>query len=404
MGRHPPPDNGNERYCRPIDYICKKIILEKYVYIIGTAWPFRGGIAAFNERLATAFQDSGFKVTIINFRLQYPAILFPGKTQMAGWTAPEHLDIRQEINSVNPLNWIIVGNRIRRERPSLVIFRYWLPFMGPAFGTIARLIRLNRTSRVIAIFDNIIPHERRIGDRLFTKYFIRPIQAFIAMSDTVFNDIKMFDEKKPRELCPHPLYDNFGEKLDKDEAKRHLGLDPKTRYSLFFGFIRDYKGLDLALRAFGDERLRNSDKKLLVAGEFYSDEKKYMELIRELGITGQVELRTDFIPDDEVKYYFSAADLVVQPYKTATQSGISQIAYHFNKPMIVTNVGGLPEIIPDGKAGFVVERESGAIAGAILRYYDENMEPVFETGMSEEKKKYSWESMVTAIERLWRQK
>jgi D-inositol-3-phosphate glycosyltransferase len=370
------------------------------VYIIGTAWPFRGGIAAFNERLAKAYQEAGFEVTIINFRLQYPAIFFPGKTQMADWSAPEHLNIRREINSVNPLNWIMVGNRIRRERPSLVIFRYWLPFMGPAFGTIARLIRLNRTTRVITIFDNIVPHERRIGDRLFTKYFIRPIQAFIAMSDAVFNDINKFDTKKPRELCPHPLYDNFGEKVDKAAAKRHLGLDPDTHYCMFFGFIRDYKGLDLALRAFGDERLKGSDKKLLVAGEFYSEEKKYMDLIGELDIAAQVELRTDFIPDDEVKYYFSAADLVVQPYKTATQSGISQIAYHFDKPMIVTNVGGLPEIVPDGKAGFVVERDSSAIAGAIRRYYDEKMETVFEAGMREEKKKYSWESMVAAIERL----
>ena len=378
----------------------KRALENRKIYLIGTAWPFRGGIAAFNERLATAYQEAGYEVTIINFRLQYPAIFFPGKTQMANWAGPEHLNIRREINSVNPLNWIIVGNRIRRERPSLVIFRYWLPFMGPAFGTIARLIRLNRTTRVITIFDNIVPHERRIGDRLFTNYFIRPIQAFIAMSDTVFNDIKKFDTKKPRELCPHPLYDNFGEKVDKDEAKSHLGLDPDTGYSLFFGFIRDYKGLDLALRAFGDERLRDSDKRLLVAGEFYSDEKYYLDIIKELDIAGQVVLRTDFIPDDEVKYYFSAADLVVQPYKTATQSGISQIAYHFDKPMIVTNVGGLPEIVPDGKSGFVVERDSSAIAGAIRRYYDEKMEPVFEAGMREEKKKYSWESMVSAIERL----
>ena len=370
------------------------------VYIIGTAWPFRGGIAAFNERLAKEYQKSGYEVTIINFSMQYPKIFFPGKTQMASWPAPEHLHIRQEINSVNPLNWIIAGNRIRRESPSLVIFRYWLPFMGPAFGTIARLIRLNRKTRVITIFDNIIPHERRIGDRLFTIYFIRPIQAFIAMSDTVFNDIKKFDTKKPRELCPHPLYDNFGEKVNKLEAKKHLGLDPGTRYSLFFGFIRDYKGLDLALRAFGDKRLKGSDKKLLVAGEFYSDENYYLDIIKALDNAGQVELRTEFIPDDEVKYYFSAADLVVQPYKTATQSGISQIAYHFNKPMIVTNVGGLPEIVPDGKVGFVVEKESREIAKAILRFYDEDLEAKFEAGIETEKKKYSWQAMVAAINKL----
>jgi glycosyltransferase involved in cell wall biosynthesis len=370
------------------------------VYIIGTAWPFRGGIAAFNERLATAYQESGYEVTIINFTLQYPKILFPGKTQMASWDAPNHLNISQQINSVNPFNWLRVGNRIRREKPGMVIFRYWLPFMGPGFGTIARLIRMNRTTRVITIFDNIIPHEKRIGDRLFTKYFIRPIQAFVAMSDTVFKDIEQFDTKKPRRLCPHPLYDNFGEKVDKVEAKKHLELDPGTDYALFFGFIRDYKGLDLAIKAFGEEELRGGKYKLLVAGEFYADETSYLNLIKELGIESQLELRTDFIPDDEVKYYFSAADLVVQPYKTATQSGISQIAYHFNKPMIVTNVGGLPEIVPDGQVGFVVERESHEIARAILRFYEEDLEGKFEAGIETEKKKYSWQAMVSAINEL----
>ena len=379
----------------------KQTELEKpTVYIIGTAWPFRGGIAAFNERLATEYQKNGYQVSIINFTLQYPKILFPGKTQMASWEAPDHLDIRQEINSINPFNWIKVGNRIRKDKPDLVLFRYWLPFMGPCFGTIARIIRMNRTTRILTIFDNIIPHEKRIGDRLFTRYFIRPIDAFIAMSDTVYKDIDKFNKTRPRKLCPHPLYDNFGEKVDKLQAKKHLGLDPEIDYSLFFGFIRNYKGLDLAIKAFAEEGLRGSEKKLLIAGEFYSDETYYQNLIKELGIASQLELRTEFIADDEVKYYFSAADIVVQPYKTATQSGISQIAYHFNKPMIVTNVGGLPEIVPDGKVGFVVERDSAAIAQAILRFYNNHLEEKFEEGIGVEKRKYSWETMVETIDLL----
>ncbi|MDA3822694.1 MAG: glycosyltransferase, partial [Bacteroidales bacterium] len=277
---------------------------------------------------------------------------------------------------------------------------YWLPFMGPCFGTIARRIRRNRNTRIVTILDNIIPHEKRIGDRLFTRYFIKPMQAFVAMSDSVLEDTKEFDVKKPRGFCPHPLFDNFGENVDKKTAKKELGLDLNTNYALFFGFIRDYKGLDLVLQAFGESVLKDSNIKLLVAGEFYSDEEKYLAIIKKLGIEDRVVLRTDFIPDNMVKYYFSAIDVVVQPYKTATQSGISQIAYHFNKPMIVTNVGGLPEIVPDGKVGFVVEKNGPAIAQAIRRDYDENLEETFTKGAEEEKQKYSWNRMVTTIDKL----
>ncbi|MFC2090236.1 glycosyltransferase family 4 protein [Bacteroidota bacterium] len=370
------------------------------VIIIGTSWPFRGGLAAYNERLAAEYLGNGYEVIIYTFTLQYPSFLFPGKTQMADWEAPENLDIRQKVNSINPLNWLKVGNEIRKEKPDLVLIKYWLPFMGPCFGTIARRIRKYRKARIITILDNIIPHEKRIGDKLFTRYFIKPVQAFVAMSDSVLDDTRKFDTLKPRAFCPHPLFDNFGEKIDKQKAKEQLGLDPETNYALFFGFIRDYKGLDLALEAFADKELKTRNVKLLVAGEFYADEEKYLALIEKLEIRKRVELRTDFIPDKDVRYYFSAVDLVVQPYKTATQSGISQIAYHFNKPMIVTNVGGLPEIVPDGKVGFVVETNGQAIAKAISRYYDEQLESKFSKGAEEEKTKYSWNRMVTTIDEL----
>ncbi|MDF1570208.1 MAG: glycosyltransferase family 4 protein [Bacteroidales bacterium] len=368
--------------------------------IVGTSWPFRGGLAAYNERLATEYQSQGYDVTIFTFTLQYPGFLFPGKTQMADWEAPAHLDIRQEINSIHPLNWIRVGNRIRKMEPDLVIIKYWLPFMGPCFGTIARRIKKRKSCHIVTILDNIIPHEKRVGDRLFTKYFIKPVDAFVAMSESVLKDTETFDTKKPRAFCPHPLFDNFGEKIEKEAAKRHLGLDPQKRYALFFGFIRDYKGLDLVLEAFGKEALKGSDITLLIAGEFYANESFYLDLVKKNGIEAQVELHTDFIPDHNVKYYFSAADVVVQPYKTATQSGISQIAYHFNKPMIVTNVGGLPEIVPDGKVGFVVEKDAGVLAQAIARFYREELEAPFSAAAEQEKKKYSWNRMVTTIKNL----
>jgi len=370
---------------------------KKKLILIGTAWPFRGGLAAYNERLAEEFQRQEFEVVIYTFTIQYPGFLFPGKTQMADWSAPENLDIRQEVNSINPFNWIKVGRKIKREKADIVLIKYWLPFMGPCFGTIARRIKRNKKSKIVTILDNIIPHEKRPGDKLFTRYFIKPVDAFVAMSNAVLDDSQKFDTRKPRSYCPHPLFDNFGETISKDKAKKYLGLDPNSRYALFFGFIREYKGLDLALRAFAEQDVQKHNLKLLIAGEFYDNEEKYEALINELNIKDFIELRSDFIADSEVKYYFSAADLVIQPYKTATQSGISQIAYHFNTPMIVTNVGGLPEIVPDGKVGFVVEKSGSAIAAAIDRFYSEDLEITFRKGADNEKVKYSWKRMYDTI-------
>ena len=372
------------------------------IIIIGTAWPYRGGIAAFNERLAQEFSTKGCTVIIENFKLQYPGFLFPGKSQYVNSPAPPGLTIRRTVNSVNPLNWIRTGNRIRRQQPDLVLVRFWLPFMGPCFGTLARRIKRNRNIPVIAVIDNIIPHEKRIGDRLFTRYFVKPVDAFVTMSRQVLEDTRRFDTKKPRILSPHPLYDHFGEAVSTEMAKRHLQLDPQTHYVMFFGFIREYKGLDLLLKAFAEEPVKQLPVKLLVAGEFYADQKTYLDIVKEYRLEDRVVWRSEFIPDDQVRYYFSACDLVVQPYKTATQSGISQIAYHFEKPMIVTRVGGLPEIVPDGKAGFVTEKDPGEIAGAIARFYREEKMDSFISGAREEKKKYSWTRLVENILTMWK--
>jgi len=372
------------------------------IIIIGTAWPYRGGIAAFNERLAREFSTKGCTVIMENFKLQYPGFLFPGKSQYVNSPAPPGLTIRRTVNSVNPLNWIRTGNRIRRQQPDLVLIRFWLPFMGPCFGTLARRIKRNRNIPVIAVIDNIIPHEKRIGDRLFTRYFVKPVDAFVTMSRQVLEDTRRFDTKKPRILSPHPLYDQFGEAVPPGMAKRHLQLDPQTHYVMFFGFIREYKGLDLLLKAFAEEPVKQLPVKLLVAGEFYADQKTYLDMVKQYRLEDRVVWRSEFIPDEQVRYYFSACDLVVQPYKTATQSGISQIAYHFEKPMIVTRVGGLPEIVPDGKAGYVTEKDPGEIAGAIARFYREEKMDCFISGAREEKKKYSWTRLVENILTMWR--
>jgi glycosyltransferase involved in cell wall biosynthesis len=376
--------------------------VNRKVILIGSAYPLRGGLATYNERLIREYRKRGDDASIYTFSLQYPGFLFPGKTQYSTEPTPEDIPIKIKINSINPLNWLRVGNEIRKIKPDLVIVKFWMPFMAPCFGTICRIVKRNKQTKVISIIDNIIPHEKRPGDRLLAQYWVNSADGFIAMSRSVFDDLKTFfgRKNKPAIFCPHPLYDNFGDPVSKEVAKQRLNLDNRFHYLLFFGFIRDYKGLDLLLKAFADARLRNYPLKLIVAGEFYCDPKPYHDLIDQNGLKDQVLMSNDFIPDSEVVNYFCSADLVVQPYKSATQSGVTQIAYHFNKPMIITDVGGLAEFVPDGKAGYVVNPDPLKIADAIIRFYDENKEDEFSKFASVEKEKYSWGKMVEAIDKL----
>jgi glycosyltransferase involved in cell wall biosynthesis len=366
------------------------------VVIIGPAHPLRGGLASFNQRLAVAFQDAGMQTEIYSFSLQYPSFLFPGTTQYSSEPAPENITIHSVINSVNPLNWIKVGRKIKEQKPDFILVRYWLPFMGPALGTILRQVRKNKHTKIICLADNVIPHEKRPGDIAFTKYFMKAVDCFITMSDKVMSDLRLFEKDKPAKLILHPLYDNFGAIVSKETARKQLRLPENEKIILFFGFIRKYKGLDLLLDALADPRIKSSGIKLMVAGEFYEDDQPYYDQIEKLQLKEQLILRTDFIPDSEVKYYLCAADVVIQPYKSATQSGVTPLAYHFEKPMVVTNVGGLPALVPHKKVGLVVEPNPTAIASGILEYYQLGEEP-FISQLREEKKKYSWERMITAI-------
>ncbi|GJM31871.1 MAG: glycosyl transferase [Saprospiraceae bacterium] len=370
------------------------------IVILSPAYPLRGGIAASSERLAYALQSAGDQVKIVSFSLQYPGFLFPGKTQFTDDPPPPNLDIETRVNSVNPLNWITTGNALRREKPDLIIVRYWLPFMGPSLGTILRIARTNGHTKVVALVDNAIPHEKRIGDRPFTQYFVGSVDAFLVMSRSVADDLRQFTPSKPIEFRPHPIYDSYGEKVDTDKAIQHLKLPKAGHYILFFGFIRDYKGLDLLLKALADQRLAAMDVRLLLAGEYYGNQEYYEKLITDLGLESRVISKTEFIANEAVKYYFGAAELVVQPYKTATQSGISQMAYHFDKPMVVTNVGGLPEIVEHGKVGYVVPVDPQAIADAMVDYFEKNRQAVLEAGVRENKSRFSWENLVEGVEVL----
>lgn len=369
------------------------------IVIIGPAHPLRGGLASYNERLAKEFQLQGHTVNIYTFSLQYPGFLFPGTTQYSTEPAPDNLSINVCINSVNPFNWIKIGNRLKKELPDIIVVRYWLPFMGPCLGTILRRAKKNKHTKIVCIADNIIPHEKRLGDKLFTKYFVKPVDGFITMSEKVMADLKLFAPSKPAGMVPHPLYDNFGEKIAKEEARKKLEIADDELIILFFGFIRKYKGLDIlfdAVKILKGNSYPNFNFKVLVAGEFYEDRKPYDEQIELLNIKDKLILHTDFIPDSEVKYYFCAADMVVQPYRNATQSGVTPLAFHFEIPMVVTNVGGLPSFVPDGKVGLVAEPNAASVAEKIVAYFDKGRHS-FLPNLMEEKKKYSWEKMTGTI-------
>jgi D-inositol-3-phosphate glycosyltransferase len=370
------------------------------VTILSTAFPYRGGIAVFTERLARAFQNNNDDVNIRTFSLQYPNFLFPGKSQYSTADKPDDLQISQEVNSINPFNWIKIGRKIKKQKPDILILKYWIPFMAPCLGTIARIVRSNKHTKVICVIDNLIPHEKRIGDQLLNSYFVKSVDGFVAMSESVFNDLDKFDKTKKKVLGVHPLYDNFGTAISKSKAINCLRLDNNYKYMLFFGIIRKYKGLDILLEAFADKRLQHHNLKLIVAGEFYEDDKPYEDIIKKHNLQDSVILHTHFIPDDKVVNYFCASDIIVQPYKNATQSGVTQIAYHFEKPMLVTNVGGLKEIVPHNKVGYVCEPNTKAVSDCLFDFFSNEKEKEFINGVKAEKSKYSWGKMIANIKSL----
>ncbi len=376
---------------------------KKKIMILGPAWPLRGGLATFDELLCRALNSVGHNCSIVSFSLQYPGFLFPGTTQYDDTgNSPEGITIESKINSVNPFNWLSVGKYIKSEEPDFILIRYWLPFMGPSLGTIARRAKKNGKTKIIAIVDNAIPHEKRVGDKMFSSYFLKSCDGYLTMSQKVLTDLEQFTNSDIKLFTEHPLYTSFGEAQTKEKAREFLQLEEKGKYLLFFGFIRRYKGLDLLLEAMNDVRISDLKIKLIVAGEFYEDRAYYDEIIERLQLKNQIELHTNFISDNEVKWYFSACDLVTQTYHSATQSGVTKIALQFDKPSLVTNVGGLGEIIFHGKSGYVVQPNAKAIADSIVDYYENNREESFVKETIAEKRKYGWDVIVDSIETLYR--
>ncbi len=360
------------------------------ITILGPAHPYRGGLASIMETMAREYQSRGHEVRIYTFTVQYPSLLFPGKTQYVDTPAPNDLHIERVMNTVNPLNWISLGLRLKREAPDIILMKYWTPFMAPCFGTVARIARQNGKTKVLCQIDNVEPHEHHIIDRPCNKFYLGGVDGFVYMSEQVHSELKAYTTA-PAIFSPHPMFENFGMATGREEACQKIGLDPTEQYTLFFGLIRDYKGLDMLLEAW--KRWNPENRKLLIAGEFYTSREKYISLIEQLDLKDRVVLHDHFIADEDVRYYFSASDCLVLPYRSATQSGVTQIAYNFSLPMLVTNVGGLPEIVPDGRVGLVCEPTVEGIIEGLKRVYSENVLPGLIANFPEERKRFSWAAM-----------
>ena len=368
------------------------------IILLGPAHPYRGGLASIMQTMAREYQSRGHEVKLYTFTVQYPELLFPGKSQFVDTPAPEDLHIERVMNTVNPINWVRLGLRLKREKPDMIVMKYWTPFMAPCFGTVARIARMNGLTKVVCQVDNVEPHEHHIIDKPCNHYYLGAVDGFVYMSEQVHGELREYSSA-PQIFSPHPMFENFGARVDRNKACKALSLSPDVDYTLFFGLIRDYKGLDMLLKAWA--QWRPEGRKLLVAGEFYTAKEPYLELIKELGLQNEVVLHDWFVADDDVRYYFSVADGLVLPYRTATQSGVTQIAYNFSVPMLVTRVGGLPEIVPDGRVGVVCEPTVESIAESLARFYAQGALQHYAENFPEERKRFSWGAMCDKLEEVY---
>jgi glycosyltransferase involved in cell wall biosynthesis len=369
------------------------------IVIVGPAYPLRGAMAQLNVILGW-YLSKNHDVHIVSFTRQYPSLLFPGKSQIDPGKPLFDIPTLPMIDSINPLSWFRTARYLIEQNPDVLIFRYWIPFFAPCFGLITRMVKRKTHAQVIFICDNIIPHEKRPGDKALTKYAFNAVDAFVVLSRTVEEDLHRIRPKARSILSPLPLFNVYGELQQKREARMKLELHAE-HVMLFFGYVRAYKGLEVLLDAM-PRIIEKIPVLLLIAGEFYEDKKKYVAKIRKLGLEKHVRIYSDYIPNEEISTYFSAADVVVLPYVSATQSAIVPVAYHFNKPVIVTNVGGLAEVVTNGRTGFIVPPQNpNAFADAVVKFYQEKCESGFTLNIQKEKKQYGWDTFIERLESLF---
>jgi len=366
--------------------------------------PYRGGIAHFTEMTVTGLAGRGHDVRPVSFSRQYPELLFPGETQYEpDADAPAAVqDAPRLLDSVNPMSWFRTGLHLRDVAPDAVVFQYWMPFFAPAYGVIARGLRRHYGIPSVAVVHNALPHERHLGDAILSRFFLRACAGHVVMSDAVAEDTRRLAGPGARlEQIAHPVYERFGEPVPTAEARSALDLPVEAPVLLFFGFVREYKGLYVLLEAMPEIADALPDVHLVVAGEPYDTPERYRRLIRKHGLEDRVTWHDEYVPSEAVPRYFGAADLVVQPYVSATQSGVAQIATHFEVPMVVTDVGGLAEDVPDEEAGFVVPPEDPpALAEAVVRFVRDDWAEPLADGMREQKRRQQPERLYEAVERL----
>ncbi len=358
-------------------------------------YPYRGGIAQSSALLLRSFEQR-HEVLPFNFSRQYPGLLFPGKTQrVPPDDTADRITAEPVLDSINPLTWFRAARRIAAPKPDILLMRFWMPFFGPSLGTVAARLR-RKGVLALSILDNVTPHEPRPGDRWLLRYFLNRNDGFVALSQTVAEDLLRYRPDARYVVYPHPVYDHFPPPVDRDAACARLGVPPDKRVLLFFGFIREYKGLDIVLEALA--RLPD-EYVLLIAGEVYGSFQKYAEIIDRNGLAPKIVSHLRYIRDEEVPLFFSAADLAVLPYKSATQSGIAQIACHYRLPAVVTRVGGLTEMVEDGVTGMVIERpDAKLLAAQIETYFRENWKPRFAAALEERRRRYTWAGLAQTIE------
>jgi glycosyltransferase involved in cell wall biosynthesis len=366
------------------------------ITLVGPASPWRGGIAHFNDLLAREL-DRGHEVEVLTFTRQYPSRLFPGRDQKHPSEAALDVGAVPVLDSIDPLSWWRTGRRIRRRDPDLLVFRYWMPFFAPAFGSVLRWARRGGRPEVVVVADNVVPHERRPLDGLLSRWFLGAADRFVVMSDAVRRDLEALLPGARVATVPHPLYGQFGDPIPRQEARRDLGLGLDEPVLLYFGFVRRYKGLDILLDALPLIR-RRLPARLLVVGEFYEERSRYERQIRRLGLTEAVRIHDEYVPNHAVARWFSAADLVVLPYRHATQSGIIPVAYHMGRTVVSTRVGGLAEVVEDGRSGLLVPPEDPqALARAVVRFYEEDLAAPLEEGVRAIRRRFSWTHFADAV-------
>jgi len=361
---------------------------------LSTFYPFRGGIAQFNALLYRKIQALGHTVTPYTFTTQYPKFLFPGETQFV--QTGDEVDAIQAhriLSSINPISYITAARRIAKSNPDILLMKYWMSFFGPSLGYVAS--KMPPKTKVITILDNVIPHEKKFFDKAFTKYFINKNSGFIAMSEKVKEDLLSFDKNAKVILLHHPLYEHFGKLEDKTFARKSLGLSPDKKTLLFFGFIRDYKGLDLLIDAFSK---LDQSYQLLIAGESYGSFEKYNKTIEKNPLKNNIHTHIRYISDTEVSRFFSASDVCILPYKSATQSGITGISFFLETPIIATNVGGLAELVTHEKTGLIVETpKAESIAKSIKTFFEEHKSDAFLPHIKSLKASLSWDNFALKL-------